>query len=199
MGAVRQLSSSEILSVLTSRLARTNSLNSAAKAHCSSDEIELEKMLFTQYFFDFSTAIESTLRGIVFEAMRGESFSRYWTYLARQDEQSKPFFLKIEDIKAITGLEFLTYDRAELLNDFNARFKCLADPIKSRSGFPPIPDDEEEFKSQYSAIKKDRNSVAHSLTIENVSFNADRLFDFCSIFFLLFRFYEKLEAMHQPT
>ena len=60
---ISQLSPDEISNILLRRLSSTNDLYSRRNI----DDIEQEKVIFFKYYFDFSSAIESCFRGIVFE------------------------------------------------------------------------------------------------------------------------------------
>lgn len=191
---VSQLPSSTILSQLTVRLQRTNALRKAADGSGIAQDIEWEKALYTQYYFDFSTAIEAVLRGIVFEiSAKTPSFGDYITYLAQQDSTRKAFFLDLDEVKALTACSFFNDNTIDREKDFESRFKLLAAPLDTNRQYQPLPSDEEGFSGFYRSVRKTRNTLAHGLIANDVSFDPETLYQFCVVFFLLFRFYENME------
>lgn len=191
---VTQLPSSVILNQLTIRLKRTNALNSVAGGISVSQQIDWEKALYTQYYFDFSTAIEAVLRGIVFEvSARTPSFGNYITHLAQQDSAKKAYFLNFDEVDALTSCAFFSDSKADRKKDFVSRFQSLAAPLNTGKQFQPLPEDGDGFSQFYGGARRTRNTLAHGLMANDVSFDSDMLYQFCVVFFLLFRFYENME------
>ena len=174
-GVISQLSPDEISSILLRRLSPTNDLYFRRNI----DDIEQEKVIFFKYYFDFSSAIEYCLRGIVFEYSKKPLVGGCIDVFAQPASTLKPYFLRVEEFVAIVN------EKEILEGTNNTDFLLLVkkylknmEPNLSNCSF----DDFEITKEKYKQIRKVRNTIAHGLSAleANIEYSQTQLFDFVS-------------------
>ena len=183
--SVQQISVENIKKILQDRLSSTNGLWSKRDV----DDLEQEKVLFFKYFFDFSTAIESCLRGIVFEYSKINIFGKTIKEFGRPDDETVAFLVKYDEFKSITNGNEIFVNAS--IDDFKTNFQTLVPMIKFKNKDVNF-NDYSRVKDAYNKVRKTRNTLAHGIRAmgDNIDFSPNCLLDFIYIYYLLINYYE---------
>ncbi len=182
----QQLNSSEILDHLKQRLEKTNYLYKKM----NEDDVEYENVIFFKYFFDLSTVIESTIRGIVYEQVRLSIFPKYLLYVGEPSSDRKAFMVNFEELDALLDAKFtVTY----ILEDFEIYKQHIIALENYHYNFTI---DRSIVIEKYKRIRKIRNHLAHGLlSTTTIDFTKETLSDFVFIFYYLHKYYITIESM----
>ena len=183
--SIPQMNPKEIYNGFLSRIEKTNMLFQLLDENSS---IELSNSLYFKYYFDISTAIEAIIRGIVAEESKKHPYIKYVT---QADSDSKAYFIKYEELKAlIISVENLYQDPNE--EDFKTKICEKVDILKDYRLTKKFVNNG-AFKNDYESIRKTRNILAHGLTgIYSVDYSNTQLESFLFVCYLLFNYYEKI-------
>lgn len=172
----------DIYNAFVSRVEKTNMLYQAVT---DDSPIEMLSTIYFKYYFDISTAIEATIRGIEFERCRDDSYINYLV----KPELDKSFFLAYEELEKLIDMQMIysIVNDEEFKENFCSKIFILADytihiPFKN----------EDELQNMYKKIKKTRNALAHGLLLQSVDFDRNTLEMFLIIFYLLVSYYKKI-------
>lgn len=181
-----ELTPNDIISHLKSRLEKTNLLFGKIDA----DSIDETKTVFFRYYFDFSTAIEATIKNIVILKYGNDNF------LAKKIDitnNGKSKYYDADDIVPLLS-EFDEIDQCEINSDmFSGLCSALAEMDISNK-LNDFVKNLETFKTSYKNSRRIRNQIAHGLTEQNVKYDKSTLLQFASSYFVLHCYYELLYA-----
>ena len=185
MASIPQLSPSEITTILSKRLSSTNDLFHRRNP----DDIEQEKVIFFKYYFDFSSAIEYCLRGIIFEYSKMPLVGKCIEAFVQPGSTTRPYFLKEDEFTAIINQDRILDGKS--LDEFCSFASGLVNVMNfnfSNYSF----NDYEITKEKYNQIRKVRNTIAHGLKAleSSIDYSHSQLLDFIYIYYLLFKYYE---------
>lgn len=185
MASIPQLSPSEITTILSRRLSSTNDLFHRKNP----DDIEQEKVIFFKYYFDFSSAIEYCLRGIIFEYSKMPLVGKCIEAFIQPASTTKPYFLGVEEFTAIINQNKIL--EGKTLGEFSAFTSGLVNVMNfnfSNYSF----NDFEITKEKYKQVRHVRNTIAHGLKAleSTIDYSNSQLLDFIYIYYLLFKYYE---------
>ena len=181
---ISQMMPDDIYSVFVSRISKTNLLYDLLT---DDSPIEMSNAIYFKYYFDISTAIEATLRGITFEVC---SDNRYLEFLAQPDSSSKAFFLKYGELKALVPLDSL-FDSIKK-EEFNKKFCANFSPLTKHIIKCSFKNDG-TFKDIYNRVRDIRNALAHGLNSNNiVSFENSIIEEYIYVLYILLTYYKKI-------
>ena len=181
--SVLQMSPEEIYRVFITRISKTNLLFNTLTEDTS---LELCNTIYFKYYFDITTAIEATIRGITF--VEGDKH-RYIEHIAKPSSDSIAYFKDYEEVKALCGIDnlFLGLDKLKFESDF---FNKLA-ALNGRSISMSFVNDG-TFSERYTKVRKTRNILAHGLKAESVDYDTNTIESFLFVFFVLHSYYSKI-------
>lgn len=182
---VLQMSPEEIYKLFINRIEKTNSLFESL-LNKSEMELELSNTLYFKYYFDISTAIEATIRGITF--IEGEKH-KYIAHIAKPSENNISFFKDYEEVKALCGLDelFENLDKQKFEADFFNKIAVLNGQVASVSFV-----NDGSFSYLYKFVRKTRNALAHGLKADSIEYNCKTTESFLFIFFVLHSYYSRI-------
>lgn len=186
--SISQLSPKEIKEILIKRLTSTNEVWKKR----DTDSPEQEKVIFFKYYFDFSSAIESCLRNIVFVYAKNADFGGCIKVFAEPESSKKAYFLNCEEFCAIVNIDkisekFLKKDFITFCNDLIPDMKISNLPCNFSYC--------QQIKEKYNKIRSVRNTIAHGLKafeVTTIEYSQSQLLEFIHIFYLLFDYYNKI-------
>lgn len=148
----------------------------------------MSNSIYFKYYFDISTAIEAIIRGIAAEESKKHPYIKYVT---QADSDSKAYFIKYEELKAlIIAVENLYQGSNE--EEFKTKICNKVDSLKGYRLTKKIINNG-AFKNDYESVRKTRNILAHGLTgVSSVDYSNTQLESFLFICYLLFNYYEKI-------
>ena len=175
----------DIYKVFITRITKTNSLFDSL-SDSSEMELELANTLYFKYYFDISTAIEATIRGITF--VEGEKH-KYIAHIAKPREDSISFFKDYEEVKALCGLDklFEDLDKQRFEADFFNKIAVLSRHAVSVSFV-----NDGSFSDLYKSVRRTRNALAHGLKADSIEYDCKTIESFLFIFFVLHSYYSRI-------
>ena len=182
--SIPQMTPDEIYQIFLSRISKTNLLYDTLTDDSS---IEMSNTIYFKYYFDISTAIEATLRGITFSICKN---NRYLKYLSEPESDSKAFFLCYDEMKALIELEkaFIKIDKKE----FEKNYCKIISPLKGYAIASTFKNDG-SFKDNYNNARNTRNTLAHGLKSHmTVSFDNTTIENFLYTLYILLNYYKTL-------
>lgn len=182
---VIQIRPEDIINQLTNRLKATNSLWSK-----KDDDTEQENCIYFKYYFDLSCAIESCIRGIIFEYSKNEIVGKCIKSYAEPENGSKSYFVSKEHFSNIVNEEKIFNNTS--IDEFY-KYQDLFENTISKHYIRDFTNFE-TTKNIYNSIRIIRNVLAHGLfsTATFVEYSKERLIDFMYIFYLLHNYYKTL-------
>lgn len=178
------MSPNEIYNTFVSRVGNTNLLFGLLN---EDSPIELSNVVYFKYYFDLSTSIEATIRGISYEESKK---SEYLKYLAIPNSDSKAFFLKYDEFKALVDID-LTYTLLDI-SYFNNNYISKIDVFDKLALAHQLKKDG-SLQDKYNTIRNTRNSLAHGIkSTSTVAFDKETLETFVFIFYFLLSYYKHL-------
>lgn len=181
--SVLQMTPDEIYKLFISRIEKTNLLYSCVKNNIDQDTVEWENTLYFKYYFDVSTAIEATTRGITF--IEGKKH-QYITHIAKPSSDFIAYFKDYDEIKALCGLDKLFNDLRE--EKFKTAYFSKLTILDNRSISMSFHNDG-HFADLYKMVRKTRNTLAHGLKSDSVDYGHKTLESFLFVFFVLHSYY----------
>lgn len=157
------------------------------------DDLEQEKVLFFKYYFDFSTAIEHCIRGIMFEHSSHEEIGSIITNYVKPDSDSQPFLVSKENMCCIISesnynIVWKWVKRTEFQDLIDLLPNSKVDYFSNYQGY-----DFDLFLNDYNAIRKTRNILAHGIeAMDNGTFTSEFLMKYLVSFIVIYSFYKHL-------
>ena len=174
----------EIYQIFISRIDKTNLLYETLDDDSS---IEISNTIYFKYYFDISTAIEATLRGITYSVCKD---NKYLEFLSKPDSDSKAFFLRYEEVKALVELDkaFIGINKQE----FNSKYCSMISPLKNYTIKSTFKNDG-TFIENYNKARTTRNALAHGLKSHmTVSFDKSTIENFTYVLYILLSYYKSI-------
>lgn len=193
---IRQLSSSTIQSLLESRLKVTNGLFCLHQSSDSKDNVDSGNLIYFRYYFDFSTAIETTMRGIAFQEAKMCHNADYFLRIGQIDDTGKSFFLSREHAGLL--LNDFKYEKVPFFDEmhfleFAKRIECLK---SCKSLFLT---ENEDLSALYDSVRTTRNKIAHGICETGVEYTKEHLRCFALVYFFLIEYYKIIELVEQSN
>lgn len=168
-----------------------NRLNTTLKLYADLDmsDIEIYNVVYFRLYFDFSTAIESTIYNILYQKYGSDDFI---LKLSKINSQAISKYLHNDDMKLLIkdfGSDIKIEDIKNRFNYMDAIFKTS---FYKTLGLERKLYDVEAFNSFYSKSRTERNKLAHGLTLVNVDFSNKMLFNFLSSYYVLAKYYRSI-------
>ena len=182
---VLQMTPDDIYKIFITRITKTNSLfDSLSKK--SEMELELANTLYFKYYFDISTAIEATIRGITF--VEGEKH-KYIAHIAKPGDDCIAYFKDYEEVKSLCGLDnlFKNLEKQKFENNFFNKIAVLKGHAVSVSCV-----NDGSFSDLYKYVRKTRNALAHGLKADSIEYDYKTIESFLYVFFILHSYYSKI-------
>lgn len=181
--AISQMTPDEIYANFLSRIEKTNMVFNLLDENSL---LESENVVYFKYYFDFSTTIETIIKGIAFEESKKHPYIRY-----ALEKEKKMFFFSYEELNAIIIDENLLYENSNE-SEFKTKFFDVVAKLKNQRITKRFFNDG-NFKSDYELVKKTRNILAHGLAgYFTVEFTTSQLETFSYVCYLLFNYYSHL-------
>ena len=186
MSNIPQYTPEEINAILKNRLNSTNFLWSKR----DKDSVEQERVLFFKYYFDFASAIEAALRGIIYEYSLMSLSGMAMKAFGKPQDSCVAFLVKKDDFKAITNESKILECTNESEYEVFLKYISMFEHSVIKKNFI----EKEAVYNAYDKIRKTRNILAHGLKAmdENVDFSQSVLSDFVYIFYLTFNYYKRI-------
>lgn len=167
-----------------------NRLNSTVKLSSTLDmsDTELYNIVYFRLYFDFSTAIESTIANIMYEKYGNDEFILKKSKIS---SESVSRYLPKDEITLLIdnfGDEITIED---IYRDFSILNSFIKESFFRNLGFAKKLFEVEAFNSLYTQSREVRNKLAHGLTMANVKFDNNMLFKFMASYYVLIKYYEK--------
>ena len=174
----------EIYGAFLNRINKTNMLFNLLNEN---SPIEMVNSIYFKYYFDISTTIEATIRGIAFEESKQHT---YIEYSSAANSETKAYFVQYDELKALISdvknlyedidkciFEEKFYKKINILNKYKITKKFTNDG---------------SFKNDYESVRKTRNILAHGLLggINSVDYTKAQLEKFLYVLYLLFNYYD---------
>lgn len=177
---ILQLAPNEIYKLFISRVTSTNLLFASITNETT---VELSNTIYFKYYFDISTAIEATIRGITF--IEGKKH-QYIAHIAKPSCDSISYFKDYEEVKALCGLSnlFRNLSKEKFETEFFNVIEALKDHFVSVSFV-----NDGKFSELYTTVRKTRNTLAHGLKFDTIEFDYKTIEAFLFVFFVLHSHY----------
>lgn len=175
-----QMTPDEIYKLFISRITNTNLLFNSITNETT---MELSNTIYFKYYFDISTAIEATIRGITF--IEGQKH-QYIAHIAKPSCDSIAYFKDYEEVKALCGVDnlFRNLNKRKFEDEYFKKITALKDyPISvsfTQDG---------NFSGLYTMVRKTRNKLAHGLKSDTVDFDCKTIESFLFVFYVLHSHY----------
>lgn len=185
--SIPQMTPDEIYHTFISRISKTNLLYDTLTEDSS---IEMSNTIYFKYYFDISTAIEATLRGITYLVCKN---NKYLKFLSQPDSDSKAFFLRYDEMKALIELDnaFIHISKEEFIN----RYSIKISPLKSYTIKSTFKNDG-TFMDNYNRARTTRNTLAHGLKAHMaVGFDNETIENFIYVLYILLSYYKNSYAI----
>lgn len=150
-------------------------------------DTEIYNIVYFRLYFDFSTAIESTIANIMYKKYGNDEFI---LTKSKINSEAVSRYLPRSEITLLIG----DFGKEIIIEDIYIEFSILNKIIKEsffrNLGMNKKLYDVEAFTSFYVQSRDVRNKLAHGLIMENVSFNNSMLFKFMASYYVLIKYYE---------
>lgn len=181
--SISQMTPDEIYKLFKSRIIKTNLLFNSITNETT---MELSNTIYFKYYFDISTAIEATIRGITF--IEGKKH-QYITHIAKPNCDSIAYFKDYEEVKALCGLDNL-FNNLDKVKFETAFFNKIA-ALKGHSISVSFINDG-KFSEIYTTVRKTRNTLAHGLKSDAIDYDYKTIESFLFVFFVLHSHYSSI-------
>lgn len=182
-----ELSPSKLLEFLKNRVSSVNRLKTSI-GEKKDDVSEIEKNIYFQYYFCFSTAIEETIYNIIIQKYDDP----FVMLMMKIENKSISKYVNLEEAKKLIGDfgEDITFNDVrefycgfgDIINDKIFRQQPLKNKLYSKY----------KFEDVYKSSRNTRNMLAHGLVLQNVKYEDRILFDFMCSFYILHKYHEFL-------
>ena len=182
---ILQMTPDDIYKIFITRIKETNSLFDSLSDK-SEMELELANTLYFKYYFDISTAIEATIRGITF--VEGEKH-KYIAHIAKPGDDCIAYFKDYEEVKVLCGLDnlFKNLKKQKFETDFFNKIAVL----KGRAVSVSFVNDG-GFSDLYKSVRRTRNALAHGLKADSIEYDYKTIESFLFVFFILHSYYSQI-------
>lgn len=189
MSDIPQYDPDQIIEFLRQRVTSTNNLWEKR----DEDDIEQEKILFFKYYFDYSSAIEATLRSLVDQYCRHSLLGKSLKIFSQSTSSSVPFFLTSEEFASVTNETDILADASQTQLDIYLNDVCFMSKASSSERMKNF-NDYELLKQTYAEIRRVRNILAHGIRSmgDNVDFSKTTLSKFIYVFYLTHNYYKRI-------
>lgn len=182
---VLQMTPDDIYRVFIARITKTNSLFDSLSDK-SEMELELANTLYFKYYFDVSTAIEATIRGITF--VEGKKH-KYIEHIAKPSDDCMAYFKDYDEVKALCGLDnlFKNLEKQKFETDYFNKIAVLKGHSVSVSFV-----NDGGFADLYKSVRRTRNALAHGLKADSIEYDYKTIESFLFAFFVLHSYYSRI-------
>ncbi len=182
---MERLSVENIENLLHNRLKNTLKLSE----ELDMSDTEIYNIIYFRLYFDFSTAIESTIANIMYEKYENDKFILSKSKIS-SDAVSR--YIPKDEIALLVGDFGQDITVNNIRNSFSVLNGFIKDSFFQNLGNEKKIYDVEAFNSFYTQSRDVRNKLAHGLVMENVKFDNHMLFKFMASYYVLIKFYESI-------
>lgn len=155
------------------------------------DDLDIVQTIYFKYYFDFSTAIESTITSIM-AIKYPDDFAKVKMKIT---DLSTSNYLNQDEIKLLIDTDDLNNTIGDIELFFNKHVSIITSDFYNQIGVNKTINDYESFTSYYKTSRDTRNKIAHGLINENVRYDNVTLFKFMLAFYVLHSFHSDLYDM----
>lgn len=185
MKSIIQIPPAEIKSILIKRLTASYELWKKR----TPDDLEQEKVLYFKYYFDFSTAIEHCIRGILFEHSSHKELGQLIAQFIKPSAYHLSFFLSLDELSSIITEHKYSSIRENLkIDDYSDLMSFLPKSSLFHSLY-----DYEFFLEDYKTARNNRNILAHGVeAMDNGTFTSEFLMKYYLSFVVIHFCYDDI-------
>lgn len=148
-------------------------------------------IIYFRLYFDFSTAIESTIGNILYLKYEDDAFI---FRKSKIDSEVVSKYIPKDEIKLLLKDYEYTITVQEVKEQFLELNCLIKESFFMNLGLTKRLDEVEEFNSFYSKSRDTRNKLAHGLVLENVNFDNNTLFKFMASYCVVKKYYETISS-----
>lgn len=154
-------------------------------------DTEIYNIIYFRLYFDFSTAIESTIANIMYEKYEDD---RFILTKSKFNLDAISRYLPKDEIALLVGDFGKDIQVKDIQNELSVLNGLVKDSFFHNLGVEKKLYDIEAFNSFYTQSRDVRNKLAHGLVMENVKFDNNMLFKFMASYYVLIKLYESICA-----
>lgn len=177
----------QLRSALFNRLKTTQNMFDSIET-TREDNIELVKIIYFKYYFDFSTAIENSITQIM-SCKYTDPFS---VKKMKIDDRSTSNYINSDEIKLLIDEIDDSITVNTIKNFYSGYIKIIKDGFYNSIGKDKKIEEYEKFTSYYKSSRDTRNKIAHGLLNENVKYDNTMLFKFMLSFYTIHQYHIKV-------
>lgn len=181
------LTPDRIKTTLFERLLKTQKVFESINVN-KEDNIDVVQSVYFKYYFDFSTAIESTITSIMAIKYPDDFAQKKMKII----DPSCSNYLNQEEIKYLINTDGINDTICDLKTFFSGFVGIIKDGFYNQIGLEKKINDYESFLSFYKTSRDTRNKIAHGLINEQVRYDNTILIKFMLSFYVLHKFHLRL-------
>lgn len=181
------LTPDEIKTLLFDRLNRTQRTFDNINVE-KEEDTDIVQTIYFKYYFDFSTAIESSITSIMTKKYPDEFANKKM----KITDLSTSNYLNTDEIKYLIDADSIDKTINDVKVFFTGQVNIIKDGFYNQIGLEKKITDYESFTSFYKTSRDTRNKIAHGLINGNVKYDNTTLFKFMLSFFVLHAYHELL-------